>query len=210
MHFRGAIFLILFCVYITLSAKPNHSGDTIRDHDLTSDTLKQDLVLSLSDAPSVRASDVFLLSPTNLSILRRGFEIDGEGWSTYVEFLHIFDPIQPAARALEQFYEAVLEDIKFGSGNTPEGKLCLTFRGLSLGFRCLGGRLSWELVRVAVRALLEATQQGFAGEFRSEWVHDASGVIIQIGLVVVDDAVKRILLGDSLARMLPVACQLRT
>jgi len=58
--------------------------------------------------------------------------------------------------------------------------------------------------------MLEATQNGFAGEFRSEWQHRASGVVIQVGLVIIDDTVKRIMSGGSLAPLLPVACQLAT
>jgi len=62
----------------------------------------------------------------------------------------MFDPIQPAARALEQYYEAVLEQIELHTGNAPQGRLCLSARGMCMGIRCLGGRLEWELVRVAV------------------------------------------------------------
>lgn len=58
--------------------------------------------------------------------------------------------------------------------------------------------------------MLEATKRGFAGEFRSEWQHRVSGVVIQVGLVIIDDTVKRIMSGDSLATLLPVACQLAT
>lgn len=194
---------------MAISATLAYSRLTISNHYTVSESQTQGAAIPMSKFASLQAHDMSRLPFTELSVSRRGYDIVGDDWSTNLVLLNVFNPTQPAARALEQFYEAVLEQILFHSGDTPEGRLCLSARGICMGFRCLGGRLPWELVRVAVRAMLEATQQGFAGEFRSEWHHLPSGIVIQVGLVVIDDTVRRIMSGVNQSPILPVACQLR-
>lgn len=146
MNFVKLLLAVLFYGSITpLLAKPTRSRNATFDGHTTRNTSRRGAPLSLSDVPYV-----FQPSLAHLSLSRRGFDIGGQGWTTNVELLHTFDPIQPAARALEQFYEAVLEQIELHTGNAPQGRLCLSARGMCMGFRCLGGRLEWELVRVAV------------------------------------------------------------
>ena len=202
--------LLSYSSSTTVSAKPTRSRSALGDHQLRQDLSRQGTFPPLSDVPSNLPHSILRSPPANLSLLRRAWDIGGEGWTTNVQFLQVFEPVQPAAQVLEEFYEVVLRQIEFTPGNTPKGKLCLTARGICMGFRCIGGRLPWELVRVAVRAMLEATKQGFAGEFRSDWQHPASGIIIQVGLVVIDVAVQRIMSGEGVAPVLPVACQLAT
>jgi len=145
------LLTVLFYGSITpLLAKPTRSRSATCDGFITHDTSRRGAPLPLSDVRSVLAHNMLRLPPANLSLFRRGFDIGGQGWTTNVELFHMFDPIQPAARALELFYEAVLGQIELQTGNAPQGRLCLSARGMCMGFRCLGGRLEWELVRVAV------------------------------------------------------------
>ncbi len=151
MNFVKLLLTVLFYGSITpLLAKPTRSRNATYDGNITRDTSRRGAPLPLSDVPSVLVQDMLQPPPADLSLFRRGFDIGGQGWTTNVELLHMFDPIQPAARALEQYYEAVLEQIELHTGNTPQGRLCLSARGMCMGIRCLGGRLEWELVRVAV------------------------------------------------------------
>jgi len=151
MNIVTLLLTVLFYGSITpVSAKPTRSRNATYVGHITHDTSRRGAPLPLFDVPSVVAHNMLQFPPANLSLFRRGFDIGGQGWTTNVELLHMFAPIQPAARALEQFYEAVLEQIELQMGNAPQGRLCLSARGMCMGFRCLGGRLEWELVRVAV------------------------------------------------------------
>ncbi len=146
MHFVKLLLTVLCYSSITpLLAKPTRSRNATYDGHNTRDISRTGGTLPLSDVPSVLQPPL-----ADFSLSRRSFDIGGQGWTTNVELFHLFDPIQPAARALEQFYEAVLEQIELHTGNAPQGRLCLSARGMCMGFRCLGGRLEWELVRVAV------------------------------------------------------------
>lgn len=146
MNLIKLLLTVLFYSSITpLLAKPTRSRNATHDGHTTRGTSRREGPLPLSDVPSILQPPL-----ADLALSRRGFDIGGQGWTTNVELLHMFDPIQPAARALEQFYEAVLEQIELHTGNAPQGRLCLSARGMCMGFRCLGGRLEWELIRVAV------------------------------------------------------------
>ena len=196
---RPSVLLITaFYVCVTLFARGAYNDNAKSTHYTTSEISLPVATTRISNISCANTDDVLRHDLGILTVSRREYDIEGEGWKTSVELLNVFDPAQPAARALEQFYEAVLEQIQSLSGNTPAGRLCLSAGGMCIGIRCTGGRLPWELVRVVVKAMLEATQQGFAGEFRSNWQHFESGILIQVGLVIIDDTVKRIMSGNAL------------
>lgn len=175
LHF----FLVLSFSYATnaiISASPALSYDMAEHHSTESIALKEADQPLLSEL-SLRSFEARQPHEPRFTFQRRAFDIDGQGWRTNMVLVNVFDPVQPAARALEQFYEKVLDQIEFISGAIPEGQICLTSRGISMGVSCIGNRLPWELVRLAVRSMLKATQDGFAAEFRSEWHHLASGIV---------------------------------
>ena len=62
-----------------------------------------------------------------------------------------------------------------------------------MGFKCTGADLSWVLVRIVIRAMLEATRHGFAAQYRAEWRHPSIGVVMHVALIVVDDELDRVL-----------------
>lgn len=80
-------------------------------------------------------------------------------------------------------------------GNAPTGLFCLSSGDLCMGFKCTGSELPWTLVRVAVRAMLEATRQGFAAQYRIEWRHPGIGIAMHVALIIVDGAMARVLTG---------------
>lgn len=84
------------------------------------------------------------------------------------------------------------------NGNAPTGLFCLSFGDLCMGFMCTGSELPWTVVRVAVRAMLEATRQGFAAQYRIEWRHPGTGTAMHITLLIVDDAMARVLTGGRI------------
>ena len=62
-----------------------------------------------------------------------------------------------------------------------------------MGFNCTGADLPWILVRIVIRAMLDATRQGFAAQYRAEWRHPGIGVVMHVALIVVDDKLDRVL-----------------
>lgn len=57
---------------------------------------------------------------------------------------------------------------------------------MSLALRSVnsGDYLTWEACRVVVASLLHDAQMGFTGQFRSEWYHAESGVLLYVSLGV--------------------------
>ena len=95
--------------------------------------------------------------------------------------------------SIEDFYLNLLNDIEHSNGNAPTGLFCLSARGLCMAFNCSGADLPWILVRTVVKAMLEATRQGFAAQYRAEWRHPGLGVVMHVALIVVDEELDRVL-----------------
>ena len=94
---------------------------------------------------------------------------------------------------MEDFYLNLLNDIERSSGIAPAGLFCLSTGGLCIDFKCAGADLPWILVRIVIRAMLEAMRQGFAAQYHAEWRHPGIGVVMHIALIVVNDELDRVL-----------------
>ncbi|KAF6222200.1 hypothetical protein HO133_001286 [Letharia lupina] len=92
-------------------------------------------------------------------------------------------PVQTMAAVLDSFYHDALVQLatsSFENKPHPGHAFGLSIGSVNLALRAVnsGDYLTWEACEVVVASLLHDAQMGFTGQFRSEWYHAESGVLL--------------------------------
>lgn len=98
-------------------------------------------------------------------------------------------PVQTMAAVLDSFYHDALVQLatsSFENKPHPGHAFGLSIGSVSLALRAVNpdDYLTWEACEVVVASLLHDAQMGFTGQFRSEWYHAESGVLLYVSLGV--------------------------
>lgn len=98
-------------------------------------------------------------------------------------------PVQTMAAVLDTFYNEALIQLaanSFMNKPHPGRAFRLSMGSVNLALRAAnpGDYLTWEACEVIVAALLHDAQMGFTGQFRSEWYHPESGILLYVSLGV--------------------------
>lgn len=98
-------------------------------------------------------------------------------------------PVQTMAAVLDSFYNEALVQMAtnaFKNKPHPGSAFKVSIGGVELALRAVnpGDYLTWEVCEVIVASLLHDAQMGFTGQFRSEWYHPESGILLYVSLGV--------------------------
>ncbi len=181
---RGFILstiLIFIAVVVVPSAIP-----TLKENDVSANT-------PLDSGPSTQqlSSNLHLPRTPITHQVPAGVHVTvTHGWIIIARLITSFLlPVQTVASVLDSFYSKALLQLatnSFTNRPHPGRALELSMGSVHLAMRAVnpGDYLTWELCEIVVASLLHDAQMGFTGQFRSEWYHPESGILLYVSLGV--------------------------
>lgn len=181
---QGSILSILFIFIAVVVAAPSAGPTSKEDVSVNTSPNYDPPTNQLVHNPHLPRNPVMRPIPAGASVtVAHGWIITARAITSFIV------PVQTMASVLESFYQEALIQLAvnlFKNKPHPGSAFRLSIGSVNLALRAVnpGDYLTWQVCEVVVLSLLRDAQMGFTGQFRSEWYHPESGVLLYVSLGV--------------------------